>query len=137
MSIVLSAQEVTTMISNPFLLQLLLTTVSCSSNEPTFDLQNVVNANVVSFEQDSGCGGEGYSIGGSPSCFTIGDTTELYLCDKTTNQVLISVCSKTDCSGGCGTPVPNWYGYVDSVCQENGWLQTECTDELVDVNLFV
>ena len=64
-------------------------------------------------------------IGGSPACFTIGDTTELYLCDAR-GHVLIANCRKTDCTD-CDVPALNQYGYVDGKCQANGWLRADCS----------
>lgn len=101
-----------------------------------YDIESIVNANVVSFDQGSDCKTEGYSIGGSPACFTIEGTTELYLCDKNTKEVLISICKNTDCTE-CQHPETNVYGYIDGKCQDNGWLQSECTDDLVDPNRFL
>ena len=34
-------------------------------------------------------------------------------------------------------PENNWYGYVDGICQSNGWLQSECTEDAVDPTRFV
>ena len=117
-------------------LVLLLATLLAAeiSLPPTLD--NILNCNIVAFDKDSKCSSEGYSIGGSPACFTIGEVTELYLCDKDTKEVLIAKCNKKDCTS-CADPENNWYGYVDGICQSNGWLQSECTEDAVDPTRFV
>jgi hypothetical protein len=60
----------------------------------------------------------------------------LYLCDKDTKEVLIAKCNDKDCTS-CADPENNWYGYVDGICQSNGWLQSECTEDAVDPTRFV
>ena len=111
-----------------------LASITSSPLPPTHD--NILNCNIVAFDKDSKCSSEGYSIGGSPACFTIGEVTELYLCDKDTKEVLIAKCNNKDCTS-CADPENNWYGYVDGICQSNGWLQSECTEDAVDPTRFV
>lgn len=96
-------------------------------------------AHVLAFAQEGGpCEHDGSAvprIGGSPACFTIGDTTELYLCDAR-GHVLIADCRETDCTA-CDVPALNQYGYVDGKCQANGWLRADCSDEPVGEDRFL
>lgn len=61
------------------------------------------------------------------SCIIFGkNKNEKYLCDPFTNEIYISLCENDDCTN-CGAPQPNWYGYVNGKCQDNGWLKAICT----------
>ena len=97
-------------------------------------------AHVLAFPQEGGpCVSDDSGlvprIGGSPACFTIGDNTELYLCDAR-GHVLISDCRESDCTH-CDVPALNQYGYVDGKCQANGWLRADCTDIPVGEDRFL
>ena len=101
------------------------------------DYHGFLAANVVAFDADGPpCEGEGSSIGGSPACFTIGDTTEMYLCDGDGKTIFIAECRKEDCTE-CEFPEVNKYGYENNKCQSNGWLRAECTDRRVAVSRFL
>lgn len=96
-------------------------------------------AHILAFPQEGGpCEHSGDAvtrIGGSPACFTVGDSTELYLCSSR-GHVLISHCKETDCTQ-CDVPALNQYGYVDGKCQANGWLRADCTDIPVGEDRFL
>ena len=101
------------------------------------DARTFVNAQVIAYDSESEqpCSSNGNAIGGHPACFTIGENTEMYLCDPVNNDVLISLCAREDCTE-CELPKKNWYGYVDEQCQDNGWLQAVCSSDAVDEKRF-